>query len=57
MNALNLVELKQGIRPVLFMDFDILFQEETQLTDWSRQLEQDTEKLKAEANRQQLRMV
>jgi len=32
-------------------------QEETQLTDWSRQLEQDTEKLKAEANRQQLRMV
>lgn len=32
-------------------------QEEAQLTDWNRQLEQDTEKLKAEANRQQLRMV
>ncbi|KAG0564340.1 hypothetical protein M758_8G098200 [Ceratodon purpureus] len=32
-------------------------QEENLLADWNRQLEQDTEKLKAEANRQQLRMV
>ncbi|XP_024402253.1 uncharacterized protein [Physcomitrium patens] len=32
-------------------------QEEALLTDWNRQLELDTEKLKAEANRQQLRMV
>jgi SpoVK/Ycf46/Vps4 family AAA+-type ATPase len=32
-------------------------QEEPQLADWNRQLEHDTEMLKAEANRQQLRMV
>jgi SpoVK/Ycf46/Vps4 family AAA+-type ATPase len=32
-------------------------QEEPHLADWNRQLEQDTELLKAEANRQQLRMV
>lgn len=32
-------------------------QEEALLADWNRQLEHDTEKLKAEANRQQLRMV
>ncbi|BBN12403.1 ATPase family AAA domain-containing protein 1 [Marchantia polymorpha subsp. ruderalis] len=32
-------------------------QDETLLIEWNRQLEQDTEKLKAEANRQHLRMV
>jgi hypothetical protein len=28
-----------------------------ELVDWNRQLEQDAERLKSEANRQQLRMV
>ena len=56
MNALNLVDLKGIIRPVMFMDFVIIFQEKTQPTD-CRQLEQDSEKLKAAANKQQLRMV
>eukprot|EP01018_Ginkgo_biloba_P015361 Gb_24382 [translate_table: standard] len=32
-------------------------QEENSAMDWNHQLEQDTERLKAEANRQQLRMV
>jgi hypothetical protein len=32
-------------------------QEEMELVDWNRQLEQDAERLKSEANRQQLRMV
>jgi hypothetical protein len=32
-------------------------QEEAQLTEWNRKLEQDTETLKAAANRQHLRMV
>ncbi len=32
-------------------------QEEAQLTEWNRKLEEDTETLKAAANRQHLRMV
>jgi len=46
------VSRREGIKP----EFRSV-QEDPQLADWNRQLEQDTELLKAEANRQQLRMV